>query len=62
MLATPDSFRLNQSPLGAIRLPQAPATVGRTPSPEGPFEDSGEVTLSSTLADFRVISFCLTAP
>jgi len=35
MLATPDSFRLNQSPLGAIHLPQAPTTVGHTPSPEG---------------------------
>jgi len=35
MLATPDSFRLNQSPLGAYRLPQAPTTVGHAPLPEG---------------------------
>jgi len=34
MLATPDSFRLNQSPLGAVLLPQAPITVGYIPSPE----------------------------
>jgi len=34
MLATPDSFRLNQSPLGAVLLPQALTTVGHIPSPE----------------------------
>jgi len=28
MVATPVSFRLTQSPLGAIRLPQAPTSVG----------------------------------
>jgi len=28
LLATPDSFRLNQNPLGAIRLPQALTSVG----------------------------------
>jgi len=34
MLATPDSFRPNQSPLGAVLLPQALTTVGHIPSPE----------------------------
>jgi len=62
MLATPDSFRLNQSPLGAIHLPQAPTTVGRTPSPEGLSCASGVVELSSALADSRSISFVLTDP
>jgi len=62
MLATPGSFRPNQSPLGAIHLPQAPATVGHTPSPEGLSQVSGEVKLASTLADFRFISFVLTDP
>jgi len=60
MLATPDSFRLNQSPLGAIHLPQAPTSVGHAPSPEGPFDDLGEVMLSSAVADSRVIPFVLT--
>jgi len=27
MFATPESFRLNQSPLGAVLQPQAPLTV-----------------------------------
>jgi len=35
MFATPDSFRLNQSPLGAVLPPQAPTSVGHTPSPGG---------------------------
>jgi len=35
MSATPDPFRLNQSPLGAGLQPQAPNSVGRSPSPEG---------------------------
>jgi len=35
LFATPDSFRLNQSPLGAVLLPQAPTPVGHTPLPEG---------------------------
>jgi len=30
MLATPDSFRPNQSPLGAYHLPQAPTVVGHS--------------------------------
>jgi len=30
MLTTPDSFRLNQNPLGAYHLPQAPRSVSRT--------------------------------
>jgi len=29
LFATPDPFRLNQSPLGAVHLPQAPTSVGR---------------------------------
>jgi len=28
LFATPELFRLTQSPLGAIRLPQAPTSVG----------------------------------
>jgi len=60
LLATPDSFGLNQSPLGAIHLPQAPRTVGHAPSPEGPFENPGEVEVSSALADSPSISFVLT--
>jgi len=35
LFATPDSFRLNQSPLGAYHLPQAPTTVAHTSSPKG---------------------------
>jgi len=35
MLATPEPFRLAQSPLGADLLPQALISVGNTPSPEG---------------------------
>jgi hypothetical protein len=61
MLATPDLFGLSQNPLGAYRLPQALTTVEPAPSPKRPFEGSGEVILSSALADFRIISFCLAA-
>jgi len=60
LFATPDSFRLNQSPLGAIHLPQAPTTVAHTPSPKVPFDSSGGVVLSSALADSRSIPFALT--
>jgi len=35
MIATPESFRLTQSPLGAVLLPQALESVGPSPSPEG---------------------------
>jgi len=35
LLATPEPFRLAQSPLGADLLPQALVSVGDTPSPEG---------------------------
>jgi hypothetical protein len=35
LLATPEPFRLTQSPLGAGLLPQALISVGHTPSPEG---------------------------
>jgi hypothetical protein len=41
MFATPDPFRLDQNPLGAVLLPQALIPVGHSPSPEG---------LSKTLA------------
>jgi len=34
LFATPDSFRLNQSPLGAVLQPQAPTTRRPTPLPE----------------------------
>jgi len=60
LFATPDSFRLNQSPLGAYHLPQAPTTVAQTSSPKMPFDSSGGVVLSSALADFRSIPFVLT--
>jgi len=60
MLATPDSFRLNQNPLGASSLPQAPITIAHSPSPEMAFDGSGEVALSSTHVDSRAISFVLT--
>jgi len=35
MLATPGLFRPNQSPLGAVLLPQAHTPVGHFPLPEG---------------------------
>jgi hypothetical protein len=35
LFATPESFRLIQSPLGADLLPRALVSVGNTPSPEG---------------------------
>jgi len=60
MFATPGSFRLNQSPLGAYHLPQAPTTVAHTSSPKVPFGSSGGVVLSSALADSRSIPFVLT--
>jgi len=49
MLATPDSFRLNQNPLGAIHLPQALTFVDRSVAGES-FGSSGRVELSSALA------------
>jgi hypothetical protein len=44
------------------RLPPAPGSHIRRalPSPGGPFASSGGVGLSSTLVDFRLISFVLT--
>jgi hypothetical protein len=60
MLATPDSFRLNQNPLGAIRLPQALTTVVRAPSQEGTFASRGGVELSATCIASRTILFVLT--
>jgi len=60
LFATPVSFRLTQSPLGAFHLPQA-LTIRRALSLAGwPFASSGGVGLSSTLVDFRPISFVLT--
>jgi len=35
LFATPVSFRLTQSPLGAYHLPQAPKSVVPVPSPGG---------------------------
>jgi len=61
MLATPDLSGLSQNPLGAVLLPQALTIVASTPSPEGPFVDSGELALSAALAESRAISFCLAA-
>jgi hypothetical protein len=60
MLATPDSFRLNQNPLGAIRLPQALTTVAHIPLPGGTFASSGTVVLSANRFTSRTISFVLT--
>jgi hypothetical protein len=54
MLETPDSSRPNQSPLGAIHLPQAPTSVAVSSSPKSTFDGSGEVKLSSTFVDFRI--------
>jgi len=62
MLATPDSSRPNQSPLGAIHLPQAPTSIAATRHRMVAFDGSGEVKLSSAVADFRIISFVLAEP
>jgi len=61
MLATPDSFRPNQSPLGAVLLPQALTTVGTFPSPErlslaragSAFSDAKSVPGGSLLSSLR---------
>lgn len=45
LFATPEMFGSTQNPLGAVLLPQALATVGHTPLPEG---------LSITLADLSL--------
>jgi len=60
MLVTPDPFRLNQSPLGAFHPAPGSYLRRHSPSPETPFDGSGGVILSSTLADFRTIPFVLT--
>jgi len=60
MLATPESFRLNQNPLGAFHPAPGSHVHRRTPSPEAAFDGSGGVELSSTLADFRNTPFVLT--
>jgi len=60
MLATPDSFRLNQSPLGAFHPAPGSHFRWQAPSPELPFDGSGAVTLSSTLVDSRSTAFVLT--
>jgi len=60
LFATPVSFRLTQSPLGAYHLPQAPTTVVHDSSPKVPFDSLGGVVLSSAFADFRSIPFVLT--
>jgi hypothetical protein len=60
MLATPDSFRPNQSPLGAFHPAPGSHVRRRSPSPELPFDGSGVVTLSSTFADSRDTAFVLT--
>jgi len=60
MLATPDSFRLNQNPLGAFHPAPGSHNRRQVPLPELTFESSGEVAVSSAFADFRAISFVLT--
>jgi hypothetical protein len=60
LIATPVSSRLTQSPLGAFHLPQALISVAPPSLRGGSFASSGEVELSSTLVDFRRISFVLT--
>jgi len=59
LLATPDSFRLNQNPLGAIHLPQALTSVG-TSVTGGPFASQAVVALSTTRVVSRTIPFILT--
>jgi len=61
LFATPDSFRLNQSPLGAVHLPQAPTSVGRTPLPEGLSLAQVRSSLPA-YAGLRSIAFILTEP
>jgi hypothetical protein len=58
LLATPDSFRLNQNPLGANRLPQALTSVG-TIRHRRAFRWLGEVELSTAYTASRAISFVL---
>jgi len=60
MLATPDSFRPNQSPLGAYHPAPGSHFRRRAPSPELPFDGSGVVMLSSTFVDSRSTAFVLT--
>jgi len=60
MLATPDSFRPNQSPLGAYHPAPGSHFRRRAPSPELPFDGSGVVMLSSTFVDSRGTAFVLT--
>jgi len=60
MFATPDLFRPDQSPLGAFHPAPGSHIRRRSPLPETPFDGQGGVTLSSTLADFRIILFVLT--
>jgi len=47
MPATPDSFRLNQNPLGAYHLPQALTFVAHSPLRARSFASSGGVAFSS---------------
>jgi len=61
MFATPDSFRLNQSPLGAVHLPQAPTSVGHTPSPEG-LSLAQVVSTLPAYAGLRSTAFILAEP
>jgi len=58
--ATPELFGPNQSPLSAVRLPQALVSVAAVSSPTYPFDNSGAVQLSSAFADSRHTSFFLT--
>jgi len=60
MFATPDSFRLNQSPLGAFHPAPGSYIRRRFPLPETPFNGAGGVKLSSTVADSRIIPLVLT--
>jgi hypothetical protein len=62
MFATPDPFRPDQSPLGAIQTDPGSHVRRPSPSPEGSFGSWGGVAVSSALADFPTISFVLTDP
>jgi len=60
--ATPALFRPAQSPLVAIRLHQAPLSIGVPPLPEHLYVRPGWAELSSAFADSRSVVFALRRP
>jgi len=59
MFATPDPFRLDQSPLGAYHPAPGSHIRRRHLLPEASFDGPGGVALSSTLIKSRAIPFVL---